>query len=124
MKEVGNICIFKRTVRPTFKAGGGLSTKNLHRFWTDDLPAKGPSFDVRTRPHHSAGGRLEIFYRNLRQGEEGTEKVDPSYLIPIFPREQPLENLLSPRRVLLRYTGMPTIQEIEFDGDNVPFAPG
>ena len=52
-----------------------------------------------------------------------TENTDPSHLIPILPREQLLENLLGPLRVLLGYTCMPAIQQIEFDGDDVPFAP-
>lgn len=52
------------------------------------------------------------------------KKAMPPYPIPILPREQLLENLLSPCRVLLRYARVPSIQQVEFDGDGVPFASG
>lgn len=53
-----------------------------------------------------------------------SENMDLHYLIPIFPGEQLLENLLCPSCVLLRYGRVPPIQQIEFDGDGVPFASG
>lgn len=48
--------------------------------------------------------------------------MEPLYLIPFFPWEQFLENMLGPCRILLRYTRMPPIQQVEFDGHDVPFA--
>lgn len=53
-----------------------------------------------------------------------TGRVDHSYLIPLFPWEQSLENLLGPRRVLLRYARMPPVQQVEFDRYGVPFTSG
>lgn len=53
-----------------------------------------------------------------------TGNTGPSYLIPLLTREQLLENLLCPRRVLLGHARVPSIQKIEFDGDDVPFASG
>jgi hypothetical protein len=108
MKEVGDVRIFERTIRPTFKAEEHLSTQTLRDIW-GDLPAEGPRLDIRARSHCFASSCLEIRDSDLRQGQEMTGSMGPSYLIPFFPREQSLENLLGPRRVLLRYTRMPPI---------------
>jgi len=123
MKEVSYVRVFERTIWPTFKAEGCLSTQTACDL-RDDLPSKSPRFDIRARPHRFGSGRLEIRDGNLQQVQEMTGRVDPSYLIPLFPWEQFLENMLGPRRVLLRYARMPPVQQVEFDGYDVPFASG
>jgi hypothetical protein len=52
------------------------------------------------------------------------ENTNPSYLVPVLPREQILESLLGPCLVLFGYARVPAIQQIEFDGDGVSFASG
>ena len=120
---VGNIRIFERTIWPTFEAEECLSAK-LYVIVETAYPPKvqvlisalGCIF-VRAAVWKFA--RVICGKVRKKRGEEG-----PSYLIPVFPWEQFLEKLLGPCRVLLRYTRMPPIQQIEFDGYDVSFPSG
>jgi len=64
MKEVSDVRVFERTICPTLKAEGHLSTKTI-RGPRDDLPSKCPCFDIRARPHFFGTGHLEIRGGNL-----------------------------------------------------------
>lgn len=121
MKEVCDVRIFERTVCFTFKTEKRLSTQTSRGF-RDDSPAKGPRLNIRARLQVFCSGRLEVRHADLRRGQEMMGRRDPSYLIPLFPREQLLKSLFGPCRVLLRYARMPPIQQVELDGYGVSFA--